>query len=186
MRKRIISKRDTFEKIAWDLEAEKNEKMGTTALVDYTSKARNLPTTKEYKEWIGEKQKQNPLIGKYVSRAPEYETDAELGEQKQMDEEKAKSEIGKYVNECMEAKADIDGMETPLIDMCVIENSARFILSNRIPYDIENCIKSELKQYHEDDSYETTLDIMDIVKAVKEKMVLEGFAFDLIGKADGR
>ena len=186
MRKRIISKRDTFEDIAWALEAEKNEKMGSTALVDYTGKERNLPTTKEYKEWIGEKQKQNPLIGKYVTRAPEYETDAELGEQKQMDEEKAKSEIGKYVQDCMDAKVDIGEMENPLIDLCVIENSARFIFSNRIPYDIENCIKSELKRYHEDENYETSLDIMDIVKNVKEKMTLEGFAFEMIGKVDGQ
>ena len=186
MRKKIISKRDTFEKISWALEAEKEKMMGSTALVDYTGKERNLPTTKEYKEWIGEKQKQNPLIGKYVKRAPEYETDAELGEQKQMDEDKAKAEIGKYVDECMEAKADIDGAERPLIDMCVIENSARFILSNRIPYDIENCIKTELKRYHEDENYETSLDIMDIVKNVKEKMTLEGFAFEMIGKVDGQ
>jgi len=154
----------------------------------------NLPVkTKEYKNWLTDIRKNiNPLIGKsYLTSAPEFDSEDKLVDDQKVEDttpELAKvlsQGAGKFdlekdfspeVKELGKGpKAGVDEKIEKFMDQTIVENTTKKF-STREDDQIREHAESQIKTYHDDPTYETDIDIDEVISTYKNMLVIQADA----------
>ena len=196
-RKQVISKKATYQHYKETVLIDDDVDLTPTQLVEYAGGSiSNLPVkTQEFKDWLTEQQKINPLVGKkHVEPAPEYYTDQiKMKDDKFVDSIEAEKIIEKATNTTFNPNDNSgeqvdtvikgitgDDHDLRFIDMAIVENITKEMI-NSPKEDIIEKSNAEIKKYHNNDAYESEINIKDVIEQteflileeIKEKLFLK-------------
>jgi len=184
-RKKRASQKEKFLKIQDEVKKQKDESQKNLPSItrDSGGSIDKLPVqTKAFNNWLTEHQNINPFIGKHVTSAPEYNTD-----QRELDSEEveATDDMLKGFDSTAYNPNDKDGLHeedlsnapkinreshTKFIDINIIENETR-LLTSKTNEEIESLVIDKMKSYHDDENYETEIEINKIIEHTKILMI---------------
>lgn len=184
-RKKRASQKEKFLKIQAEVEKQKEEAENNLPSITRESGGSidKLPVqTKAFNNWLTEHQNINPFIGKHVTSAPEYNT-----EQKELDSEEFEAtddmlkgfeyttydpndESGLQEEDLSNAPKVERDSHTKFIDINIIENETR-LLAGKPNEEIESHVINKMKSYHDDENYQTEIEVNRIIEHTKTLMI---------------
>lgn len=195
-RKKVIPKRDIIEKVRQDIakEQESHEAPATLDLVKHAGGSiNNLPVkTEEFKQWLDDHQKINPFIGKHAHYSQEDSAEeVQLDDREELTGKKAakclrlaeegskefdpNSSFGEKAKSLGAALKGDDNHDKKFIDITIAENMTHKLL-NRPEEEIVEEAKKAMKIYHDDDKYETPINVSRIVEESKILFIEENLS----------
>jgi hypothetical protein len=187
-RKKVIKKGEAFASINKEIEIERQSVQTDVDKFDIVEHAggsiNNLPVkTKEFGSWLDAHRANNPFIGKHVTAAPEeYTEEVKLNDDEVLDEAAASefmnqanlgaadfnpnSSYGDEVEDYGEALKGDNEHDKKFIDLSIIENMTKRYLSLPESKIVDEANRA-MKAYHGDNSYETSINISNIIEESK-------------------
>lgn len=187
-RKKVINKREAFATINKEIEHERQtiqSDIDSFDIVEHAGGSINnlIVKTPEFGTWLAAHRANNPFIGKHVTAAPEeYTEEIKLNDDEVLDEAATQefltqankgiedfdpnSTFGGKVEDHGEALKGDGNHDKKFIDLSIIENITKNYLA--LPEaEIEIEANRAIQAYHGDNSYETSINVSNIIEESK-------------------